>query len=362
MYGRLVDAEDDTPLHGRVRVVSPRGETQVVETGPAGDFELNAGSWGRMEARAEAEGHCETVFEVGSEYTTLVRPQLVRLSRAATVDVLVRDRTGASLSGVEVEFAASRELVRRITTAGEPSEDAYPTWTGTTSEDGTLSLSELPARVPLRISFSAFGQAMQQEPEPLVLSSGEHRRIELLAGPGTRITGRLEDERGVPIPWCTVWRIAAKGRADGVFGHSDSPSQVTKTDGSGGFRFDAVPPGTWWVGPPPGAAKGVPAYAMLVDVLAALPDLAIVVRVERDLFLEGLVMSAAGVPVADSTVSASWKRGTASTTTRTDRDGRFSLGPLVAGTWTLEASSTGARSASSEIEAGATGIVLRLGE
>ncbi len=345
------------------------GGTRVVETDLAGNFVISIGRPARsIEVIAKADGYSPASFsfDLAVEFVDPARAWIIPLTRSAVLDVLVRDRTGAPMAGALVEIAADHDPARHVVSmAPRLSEDGYPTWDGTTDIDGTLALSTLPTSAPLRVSFSAPGWPMQHQPEPLILAPGARRRIELLLGTGTRIAGRLEDESGVAIRWCTIWRAPARAAHSGAFDSSDQPLQTTKTDGAGRFRFDSVPPGEWWIGPAPGAAKGVPALAELVKTDGHFPEVEVVVRVARDLSIEGIVLSNGGLSIAGVTVFASWTLGSASATARSDEDGSFSLGPLVPGAWRLEASAGGAGTVTSEpieVQAGLTNVVVELGE
>jgi hypothetical protein len=149
-----------------------------------------------------------------------------------------------------------------------------------------------------------------------------------------------------------------------MFQPYSTPAQKAYTDAQGRFRFEAVPAGSWWIGPAPserGSSDDIPPIAQVVTVTDELAEIEIVVRVERARFLKGRVLDPAGRLAQDCSVSA--QGAYTYENTKTDERGEFTLGPLAPGRWKLEAGRFGKPHAVSEpieVDAGSTGIVLHL--
>ncbi len=372
LFGQLVDTDTGLPLAGFVRIVRQwpvQPLEPLVSTDSAGRFELSAGSLEQVSAVAHAEGHARAVFSVTDGHSDATRPQIVRLDRSASLEAVVRDRMGVPIGGARVELGADSSHLERSSSA--PLESLYPfdaTRSGETDADGRTTLAALVPRLPLRLSTSASGWPKREEPEPLVFEPGERRSIEIVLGSGANLAGALLDEKGAPIPDRAMWLVAPEGPRPGMFECTATPAQQERTDAAGRFRFEAVPAGTWWIGPAaldPWQADDIPPLATVVEVTNEATDIEIVVRVARGLFLRGTVLDPSGVSAAQCAVHAFLPGGNASQSSATRTDGSFSLGPLPAGTWTIEAGDLNglhAHSEALEVQAGQTGILLELRE
>jgi hypothetical protein len=152
----------------------------------------------------------------------------------------------------------------------------------------------------------------------------------------------------------------------GMFQKGNKPSKSTKTDAQGRFEFLCVPADTWWVGPSPQetAHDDIPPAAEPLVVSDETAVLEIVVRVARGLCLQGRVLDSLDRPVSWAHVRAGHTTGNAWVSAMADENGRFSIGPLIAGVWSLQAMLPG-HAAPSEIvesEAGRSEIELRMVE
>ncbi len=362
LYGRLVDAESGSPLRGDVTL------EHVERTDSGGGFQLSAGSWKHAFASARATGYARAVFVVAKGHEDPTDPLIVRLSRAAALEAIVRDRAGAPIPGVQIVLSTDSY---RLQQASFSMLDFYSgadlRWGGSTDPDGWTTILDLLPHVPLRVSAQAEGYPPRDESEPLELEPGELRRIELVLGAGATITGSLVDERGAPIVNRAMWRMLAEIREPRMFNEHAEPAQKANTDADGRFRFEAVPRGTWWIGPAPntqGAPDDVPPAAQVVVVIDELSETEIEVRVQRGLFLSGRVFDPSGHPAKDLHVTAFRTFGGMTVAdSHTNDDGEFSIGPLVAGNWTLVADWNADPHSTAEpvlVEAGRTGIVLQL--
>ncbi len=364
LLGQLVAAEDGAPLYGSVKIVDGTAEGRIIETDGAGRFEITAGSWDHAFAGAEAEGRALAVFPIAEGHADRSRPRIVRLSRAATVEAFVSDPTGAPVSGASIELRCGmNRLVQGTSLLIDLTPADDPLWSAMTDSAGHATIEGLPPNVPLQVSVSKSGLPPRVEPEPIRLGVGERRQLDLLLGGGATILGSLEDETGAPILRRVVWRMPAEKSVLGMFQAFSEPIEKTKTDAQGNFRFDAVPAGTWWIGPAPVHQSDLPAVAHVVTITDEQDEIELVVQVERGLYLRGLVLDPLGFPAGGSWLRAELMGSGARVSAEAQADGSFSIGPLAPGQWNVEASGldeTQADSLSVEAESGSTDIVLSL--
>jgi protocatechuate 3,4-dioxygenase beta subunit len=362
--GRLVDAETEAPLRGEVKA-RPRGHSSVgpaIPTDAGGYFEMTYGSWSDPYVGATAEGYAEAFFRASAAATRVDEAYVVRLERAATLEVAVTGSTGAALEGARVRLETkSYDLVQD--SLHSMSSGSFSTWSvawkGKSGPDGLATLAGLPPRVPLELTVTGEG-AHRVDAQPVVLEPGERRRLEVQLGAGVTIEGLLLDASGAPIPGQTIARVA--GDRPGMLARHDEPVERTPTDRNGRFRFTHVPVGAWRVGPAVGS-RDVPPLAKVVHVETTSGTVEVVIEVERGLTIAGTLLDPAGEPVANGHVSLSQPETRSGTYGSTDSEGRFELGPLLGGTWSATARQHGSKHAPSEptsLTAGTKGAVLWL--
>jgi hypothetical protein len=151
----------------------------------------------------------------------------------------------------------------------------------------------------------------------------------------------------------------------------DEPAATARTDAAGRFRYDDVAPGIWLIGPPPAErrrARGsdrevliAPAQPLQVRLDSTAPE--IVIRLGRGLFVSGTVLDPDGQPVGGNSVFAQMQDSWVFENDMTDDSGRFSIGPLPAGRYSLTTGGIFGRYAPSEpvvAQAGEEDILLRV--
>ncbi|HEU4890430.1 MAG TPA: carboxypeptidase-like regulatory domain-containing protein, partial [Vicinamibacterales bacterium] len=251
------------------------------------------------------------------------------------------------------------------------------------NSDGRYQIPDLPpGEYSLRAERGgyltlAYGQRRPGEPgKPVRLTEGQ--RLDAIDFPLPRvgvISGRVVDETGEPIAHVNMWAMQFRFYQGarrlvpvaGFGGH-------TSTDDNGHYRLAGLPPGdflvmgqsreTWPLeqdttkvfGYPPSFYPGVvvPAEAQRVKVAVGQDvrniDFALVP--ERTSRVAGVVVNAAGLPLAGEAVTLSQEIAgpemtsvfPSSNTARTGHDGRFSIDNVQAGEYTLSvriAGSTG---------------------
>ncbi|MFZ4434176.1 MAG: carboxypeptidase regulatory-like domain-containing protein, partial [Microthrixaceae bacterium] len=270
------------------------------------------------------------------------------LRRGAVVRGTVTDRaTGQPLPGVLVQ----------LTTAGAPS--GAPA-SGITDATGQYQIGGLLAgSYKVRFSKSLvgiFGSVQEylvsywrDAPDLAtadtltVASEATVDRIDASLVRAGEVTGRITDEAGLPLPGaCAVVRPASNLLGSG-------PTGCTGADGT--YRVQGLALGNYvveFVGPTlPGGGrdrvsqwfndKPTGSTADVVSVRPALVASGIDARLRRGAVIEGTVTDEAGVPLAGACVNASAAAGVSSQqqSACTDSAGRYRLGALPAGSYTL---------------------------
>jgi hypothetical protein len=147
------------------------------------------------------------------------------------------------------------------------------------------------------------------------------------------------------------------------------PVAQTTSDEQGGFRFDDVPAGAWLVGPRPFAQWNPDAsedrpvgLAQLVRVEASSGTLAVELRVDRGLFIAGVVLDTRDEPVAECSVGVQMDGALVVEHDDTDESGRFRIGPLPAGNYSVRAGGLSKYAPSEPVSAaaGATDVVIHV--
>jgi protocatechuate 3,4-dioxygenase beta subunit len=376
LHGRLVDAESGQPLAGGVIRVEP---SRGLENAPAqeilasadGTFVIEARSWEVQFASASGEEHARAIFDLEAGHESPERALEVRLSRAAALEVLVLEGS-SPVADAKVELGTHLYHLRLDTDFWSFPMGEDPTWTARSDLSGLAVVESLPPRAPLELTIDPRDRPRRVEAEPVVLDPGERRRVEIRLGSGGTIAGRVEDSKGQAVPDLAIWRIAAEFPAPKRIESYETPAARTRTDAQGRFRFEDVPAGSWHVGPPSVSswdesaltADAVAALAQPVGVEEGSVSSDIVIRIDRGLYLSGIVLDPDGQPAPEVSVSAHSQTAWEYLNEQTDDAGRFRIGPLTAGSYALQASGFGrgshAPSESAIAEAGASELTLQL--
>jgi protocatechuate 3,4-dioxygenase beta subunit len=383
-HGVVLDEDTGAPIAGAsISVVEPPAGPFDPSAPPAPPTAVHADDLGRFvlprpatgtrwaEVRAAHRGGAFVPVVQGFEDPA--RPYEVRLARAAALDVRVRDASGP-VGGLGVELTTpwwSIQTSASFAFGGfQPSD---PRYRGITDAGGRVLLEDLPPRVPLHVRILR-DRVVRDEATPVQLDPGEVRALDLSLGSGAVVRGRLTSRDGSPIAGHAIWRAAAEQPRARVFPRYQDDVVVAVTDAEGRYRFDDVPAGAWNVGPSPmsdasGRGRSLAPFAglaPLVDVPAGGGEFEIDLVVDHGLHLVGRVLLPDGGPAQRSHVLASLYDSStwAYLNGDVDAQGRFRIGPLVPGEWTLVAmvppKEPFASSEELRVAAGTEGIELRL--
>jgi RNA polymerase sigma-70 factor (ECF subfamily) len=313
LAGRVQDASG-TPIAGVEVLIGAEipGEVQRVDatSDAAGSFLVNGLAPGPLEIQARAPGygtaHAEVVVELAPDVTgscTLVLPPEARVAGVA------RDGGGRPLAGVQVTGDFGYFHGRETRTAA----------------DGSFVLSGLEAGFCwLRANGGTNGQARTE----LQLRAGEEARWDVVLTAGGVVAGVVLDERGAPL---SHWHVAAVDP-----GEPGEWLRSAYSDATGRFRMEDCPAERFVLALRAPEEEWGDAVLVLEDFRVG--DEALVLRAmdacRPSAFLTGRVVDADGAPLVEVELIHVPRTGEGLTHVP-DSAGRFRIGPLRSGEYTL---------------------------
>jgi hypothetical protein len=294
---------------------------------------------GRRELATDAAGHARlrglhpdrlVELEVGAP-----EHGAVHLRVPARGERTVSLERGAPVSGTVV--APDGALVANATVELEGK-----TWRGEAKSDGR-GRWRVPALARGSYSITASSERYTEAEDITVKLDGAHPRDGVIVpvAAGGEIDGRVTDEDDHPI-------AGAKVRADSG---SFEPLFAT-TDDAGRFHMQGMPLGTYQVWAATGGQASMRGTALLIE--AGKVEMQLTVRAST---LSGIVVDRNG-PVADAKVTA--RSDLTVIEARTDAEGRFDLGGVPLGAYTLWAGRTGWESPPVTAQAGDHTVTLTI--
>jgi hypothetical protein len=361
-HGRAVDDADGRPVAGAfVRAwadATPAGGPATTDAD--GRFALELAGTDSLPARLEASGYAPLLFAADQEHTDPEAPAELRLRRGSGLLARVLAATGGVLPEVEVVLRAdAAALARADGRLANPFLLDDAEFRAETDALGEARFADLPAGVALRVELRSGGRTLKKPGQPLLLAPGEDAEHEFVVGAGATVLGRVVDEAGAPVAGAEVWRLRGVAGMVAMLRPDQRSSVLQKatTDDTGVFEMADVPVGTWWIGVAPGDELAGDAATLAVTPSTFFPEVELVVH--RGLFLRGTVVGPDG-PVPFAQVLARQRDGRLVDVEGFARDGAFSLGPLVPGTYRVGAGAADLVGPDVVAEAGDDDVVITL--
>ncbi len=384
-HGHVVSAADGAPVSdARVHDLSSiaRGAPpehadvpQAVSLDAQGSFQLTAAPRARRTLCLHAPGYSLATVGLTAGHDTPEQARTIELLAAASLEVFLARADSGPVAGLEVAVSIPSGALERGEGPLRGVDSTDLTWTAATSSNGTCLFVDLPAESPLQLEVRDGGRVVLRERTPVRLAPGEERALELTIGVGTRVIGELVDQLGKPLGGRPIWLLSATEDVPHYLRphelDDDRPALLARTTESGGFEFERVPAGLWWIGPAPSpesSGNGAATTAALaVPVRIGPEDLLRHIRVvaQRGIAIRGRVIDEKGNPVPGIHVSARALEAQGFFDGVSASDGGFSLGPLATGAFQLRAGgyapSPWAPSEPVTVAAGASRVELRVG-
>ncbi|MFN0007311.1 MAG: hypothetical protein ACKVXR_05335 [Planctomycetota bacterium] len=371
------------PLPANATSPGDSGEP-ALHTGSDGLARLKVPSWKSALARIDARGYGPRIAALIPGCDAPARAQVVPLSLSASLTASVSSSPGIPLADASLVLSlpASEIAIPRGTTVLAGSL----VWAGSTDQDGSCRIEDLPAEVPFRVEIRRGEEVLHRLADPWTFSPGEKAERSVCLGGAARLFGRLLGPESQPMAGVEIWLARVPAPLDPAAadpaepqstlhdryfwtGTMEQPFATTRTDEGGSFSFEGLEWGDWWVGPAPvratqgdGAAVALAPRAQLVRVPAGAREIEVVLRAGPGRWIYGKVVDPNDVAVAQAVVRARAVDALGSPSTRTAPDGTFALGPLAEGAFVLRAQGRWGwtDSAESTVSAGDRDVLLRL--
>jgi protocatechuate 3,4-dioxygenase beta subunit len=282
LEGLVIDA-DTTPVGG-ARVTLGGG--RVVETEADGSFAFDGLAEGKYDLIAE---HAAWYAEAqGVQLDDTSEPVTLTLARGATLVVHVTDPRGQPIAGAAVDLSPR---------------------TFVTGADGTARIRCVAADDEY-VVVSAAGRARVREQVPTSDDPAATIDWTVVLAAGAEIAGSVVDQDGKPVAEAYVELAEPNGKR----------GESTFSDETGAWRLPDIGRGTYAVRA--SSKLHIASADLAIEHDGARPTTGVIVHVEPGGEIAGLVVDAAGAPVAEARVT------TGSGSETTDAHGRFVAGGL----------------------------------
>ncbi len=325
LAGRVVERATGQPLPGGLVTASCRqvsGLTAQVDGAGAFSLTVDAGGYRVSARRGGLYGVSEPVQARPGESATV----LIALAPTAAIQGRVRGEAatdGSGLGGVKVTVRAVSDL---------PVCRGFQATT-TTAPDGGYRLEGLPP-CGLAIEFVAPRHIRRSVPVA-DWAAGADRRVDTWLAPASVLTGQVRDVGGAPVAGARI-EVGARAQAVETPATDDTrpgtaPRRRLTSDEAGRFEVDHLPAGDTWI-----VVQHQRGVASIGPVhLGRGETRPVSIELGPPAWISGRVTYPDGASVRDFTVQAIATRDTETfgspSVAVSGEDGRFTIGPLVAG-------------------------------
>ncbi|MEM6675074.1 MAG: carboxypeptidase regulatory-like domain-containing protein, partial [Planctomycetota bacterium] len=373
LRGRVVDAETGEPLSGAAiataaatfssrptRLARPSDPDAI--TGEDGSFEIPAATWREAVAVVAMDGYAFHEFVIGgsADASGLTKPVDVRVQRAvplvlelahAPEDVVV---TGELYSTALRKSRGVTRAVRSLKVMARRDAESHV-------------FEGLPPAISLDVIFRSGRRTIHEQRFSIADGVESSAPIVVDLARDGHIEGLVVDADGQPLEGRNVWLGRAASVVTAAFDRYDDPVARATSDAEGRFAFDELVTGQYLVAYEPARSlesvvDAAIARGSVVDVSGGdSPQTVRLVEVAGRV-ISGRLLGPDGEPGSGFVIASSGDGWNANVNVMPG-DGRFTLGPLLPGTYSVSALAFGDGVASSltvEAEAGAQDVEVRL--
>lgn len=266
----------------------------------------------------------------------------MRSVTAPARDVVIDIPTGGRISGRVIDKNSNQPVtsfqagISASRNAGPMRIVVPPMLQPFTSDDGTFTLENVPPG-PTELVVSAPGFTTQHIPGLTVEDGKTLSDVEVDLGSGARLTGRVTATDGTPLSGVSVALDSGNSGGGGRVLRIGGSDTSTTTDPNGEYTLDSVDPGqqTFVF-----AHDGYLSASRTINISGKGAQLD--VQLSSGISLGGMVVTDAGAPVADATVSArSASDASFGRQAQTDSGGNFQIAGVAPGHYTITATKSG---------------------
>lgn len=386
--GRLLDAESKEPIPGAgISITATSGgfsfssippeATPPVDPAAVSDddgrFELPVATWGSARADIHCSGYALRCVPVGGaeDAPGLAAPVDILLGREHVLEIVVRGAPEGSKLTTEAYVPVQLHDVASSASRLGGARFSFPADERSTEGGQRYRVRGLPQAGPVKLVCRRGRAVVHEIPSVTLDADAGETTVEIDLRADGVIEGRVTREDGSPAEGRLIWVGQASFAARTQFSAYERPLRTATTDGEGRFRFSGLVRGEYLVGYPSNrSGGGGPDLAVCAGERVDLRNDPPAADVEL-LELQGRLISGTLQDPDGNPASGFVRVGLVDENRRWsdqinvhDPEGRFELGPLLPGTYTLTASHHGsenfADALSMEVDAGASGLEVRL--
>ena len=319
--------------------------------------------------KVQHRGHALQYVFLDPGHESFENAKDVLLRPGAALELVLSTSEAARNADLRVRVAAEATYATEVDDPDGPvpvALHAFPftAWEQRIDPTGRVVFEDLPTEVPVETSLLVDESIRWRSYPSRRLTSGEHARMEISVEGFCDLLGTLLDEKGRPASGRRIELYPAHDLGDAAYvRRSDRCSDSATTDSQGRFRFEKLLPGSYFACPVAGPERAKDAIAPLAERLeipAGESSRTWTLHEREGVYIQGAICDPQSQPAQNLIVRARSKSGRGRIQVTTDERGRFSLGPVIAETFVLEARQGDLRLPPTEVRGGDLNLILRL--